>query len=212
MCRRREERFQSCQTSGRDYKAPRCIYMRLVMEMWYACMFVCVNVWWYKHIYYCMYLYLYIHWYIYICIFFMYIHRYHVLFDMFWFWPILHLLERHCLGYDFQISVCKILGSPSNKSFPSKQKKTSEATDLQETQLGARSLKSPEGCFLKCWYPQHTPKMIIFSRKTHVLGNPQKSAENLQTCFWVPFTTSPCQATARDFFTRSFTKAMNLHE
>ena len=23
------------------------------------------------------------------------------------------------------------------------------------------------GCFLKWWYPQNTPKMIIFSRKTH---------------------------------------------
>ena len=99
----------------------------------------------------------------------------------------LHLLERHCFGYDFQISVCKNLGSPSNKKFPVKtEKKTIEATDLQETtQLGARSLKSSEGCFLKWWYwyPQQTPKMIIFSRKTHVLGNPQTSAENLQTCF-----------------------------
>ena len=38
------------------------------------------------------------------------------------------------------------------------------------------------GCFLKWWYPQNTPKMIIFSRKppwllgTTISGNPQMSS------------------------------------
>ena len=149
MCRRREERFQSCQTSGRDYKAPRCIHMRLVMEMWYACMFVCVNVWWYKHI--LLYVFIFIHLYIYIyilsCIFIS-IMCYLICFgsDLFCIY-----LRGIVLGMISRFQSAKSSVHQATKVSRQNKKKTSEATDLQETQLGAKSLKSAENlqtCFL----------------------------------------------------------------
>lgn len=134
--------------------------MRLVMEMWYACMFVCVNVWWYKHI--LLYVFIFIHLYIYIYIFsciFISIMCYLICFgsDLFCIY-----LRGIVLGMISRFQSAKSSVHQATK-VSRQNKKTSEATDLQETQLGAKSLKSSEICrkspdmFFRFPSPHHSP-------------------------------------------------------